>query len=60
LTSQVSYMDNSIASMQRRLVNREITLSKQFTALDTLISSMEGTSEFLTLQLEAFRATDNN
>ncbi len=59
LTSQVSYMDNSIASMQRRLVNREITLGKQFTALDTLMAGMEATSGFLTQQLEAFRATDS-
>ncbi|MDQ7075442.1 MAG: flagellar filament capping protein FliD [Gammaproteobacteria bacterium] len=59
LGNQIKYMDTSIESMQRRLVNREITLSKQFTALDTLIAGMEATSGFLTQQLESLQASDN-
>jgi len=59
LDNQVNHMDNSIVSMQRRLVNREITLGKQFTALDTLMAGLEATSGFLTQQLDAFQATDN-
>ncbi|MDQ7015119.1 MAG: flagellar filament capping protein FliD [Gammaproteobacteria bacterium] len=58
LNSQVRYMDSSIESMNRRLVSREITMTKQFTALDTLIANMDATSGFLTQQLESMQAMD--
>lgn len=51
LNTRISTVDDRISSAERRLQLTEKRLRSQFTALDTLLGQLNGTSSFLTQQL---------
>ncbi|MBL1456613.1 MULTISPECIES: flagellar filament capping protein FliD [unclassified Methylophaga] len=51
LKTQVEGIDDQILRMEDRLISVEARIRAQFTALDTLVSSLNNTSSFLTQQL---------
>jgi len=51
LNDRISTVDDRITSAERRLQITEKRLRSQFTALDTLLGQLNGTSSFLTQQL---------
>jgi len=51
LNTRISSVDDRISSAERRLQLTEKRLRSQFTALDTLLGKLNGTSSFLTQQL---------
>lgn len=51
INASIKNLDNRRQEMQRRLVDVETRIRAQFTALDTLVSKMNTTSQFLTQQL---------
>jgi flagellar hook-associated protein 2 len=51
LKTQVKGMDEQILRMEDRMISVEARIRAQFTALDTLVSSLNNTSSFLTQQL---------
>jgi len=51
ITSNISRIDDKIIEMEARLEKREETLRKQFTVMESLVSSMNAQSSFLTQQL---------
>jgi len=53
LNSSIDRMDQRISDMEYRLELREQRLFNQFTALDTLMGQLQGTSAFLSQQLAA-------
>jgi len=53
LNSRIDTVDQRILDMEFRLELREQRLLSQFTALDTLMGELQGTSAFLTQQLAA-------
>jgi len=53
LNSRINATDDRIFEMEFRLGLREKTLLDQFNALDTLMGTLQGTSDFLTQQLAA-------
>ena len=53
LNSRINTVDDRIFEMEFRLGLREKTLLDQFNALDTLMGTLQGTSDFLTQQLAA-------
>ena len=42
-----------------RMASLEERYTKQFTAMDTLVSQLQGTSDFLTNQMDAIKAAAN-
>ena len=53
LNSRIDVTDQRISDMEYRLELREQRLRDQFTALDTLMGQLQGTSDFLSQQLAA-------
>jgi flagellar hook-associated protein 2 len=53
LNDRINSVDDRIFDMEFRLGLREKTLLDQFSALDTLMGQLQGTSDFLTRQLAA-------
>ncbi len=53
LTSRIDSTNDRIANMEYRLELREQRIRDQFTALDTLMGELQGTSNFLSQQLAA-------
>jgi flagellar hook-associated protein 2 len=53
LNNRINAVDDRIFEMEFRLGLREKTLLDQFNALDTLMGTLQGTSDFLTQQLAA-------
>ena len=51
LKTQVEGIDDQILRMEDRMISVEARIRAQFTALDTLVSSLNNTSSFLTQQL---------
>lgn len=51
LNTQVKGIDEQILRMEDRMISVEARIRAQFTALDTLVSSLNNTSSFLTQQL---------
>jgi len=51
LNTQVEGIDDQILRMEDRMISVEARIRAQFTALDTLVSSLNNTSSFLTQQL---------
>lgn len=55
--AQISRLDDSITAMQTRLDKRQEMLEAQFTAMETLISSLNTTGDFLTSFFESYSST---
>jgi len=60
LNDRVNTVDDRIFEMEFRLGLREKTLLDQFNALDTLMGTLQGTSDFLTQQLAALPTIQNS
>jgi flagellar hook-associated protein 2 len=54
LAHQSDTLDQAQIDLDRRLANEQSMYQAQFTALDTLLSSLKSTSNFLTQQMAAF------
>lgn len=54
---QISRLDDSITAMQTRLDKRQETLEAQFTAMETLISSLNSQGDFLTSFFESYNSS---
>ena len=50
-TSQIKLIDDRITQMESRLADRELTLRKRFTAMETALSNMQALSNALASQL---------
>lgn len=59
LNSRIDVTGQRIADMEFRLELREQRLRNQFTALDTLMGQLQGTSDFLSQQLAALPTLSN-
>ncbi len=53
INSSIKRMDNRIESMEARLVQREKTLRSQFTSMETLVSSLNAQSSYLSQQMSS-------
>jgi flagellar hook-associated protein 2 len=51
----IAGIDTQIDRIEQRLEQREIAIRAQFTALETLVSSMNSTSDYLTQQTESWK-----
>ncbi|TAK89942.1 MAG: flagellar hook protein FliD [Burkholderiaceae bacterium] len=60
LNASISDIDKQQTALQNRLIQVEARYRAQFTALDTMISSMNQTSSFLTQQLASLSALSNS
>ncbi len=60
LTASVKTIQNQSDVVSRRLTSIEARYRKQFTALDSLMSSMTATSNYLTTQLANLPSTSSN
>lgn len=56
LNAKIKSLNDDAAKLQARLTTIEANYRQQFTALDTLMSSMQATSSYLTQQLAALSA----
>ncbi len=54
---QISRLDDSITAMQTRLDKRQEMLEAQFTAMETLISSLNSQGDFLTSFFESYNSS---
>ena len=59
LKTQVEGIDDQILRMEDRMISVEARIRAQFTALDTLVSSLNNTSSFLTQQLASLNNSNN-
>lgn len=59
LNTQVEGIDDQILRMEDRMISVEARIRAQFTALDTLVSSLNNTSSFLTQQLASLNNSKN-
>ena len=59
LNTQVKSIDEQILRMEDRMISVEARIRAQFTALDTLVSSLNNTSSFLTQQLASLNNRNN-
>lgn len=59
LKTQVEGIDEQILRMEDRMISVEARIRAQFTALDTLVSSLNNTSSFLTQQLASLNNSNN-
>ena len=57
IDSQISRLDVSIENMQTRLEKRQETLEAQFTAMETLISTLNSQADFLTAFFENYSSS---
>jgi flagellar hook-associated protein 2 len=57
ISASIKSVNKRTLDMNRRLTNIETRYRAQFTALDTLVSSMQKTSSFLTQQLANLPST---
>jgi len=53
LNSQIRTMDNQVAALQRRVAAYKESLVRQFTAMETTISNLKSTGNFLAAQLSS-------
>jgi flagellar hook-associated protein 2 len=60
LRGQISLNEKSQESMERRLTQTEERLRRQYQALDTAMSSLSGTADYLTQQLTLIANTSSN
>ncbi|MCL5974798.1 MAG: flagellar filament capping protein FliD [Gammaproteobacteria bacterium] len=60
LKTQVKGIDEQILRMEDRLISVEARIRAQFSALDTLVSSLNNTSSFLTQQLASLNNSRKN
>lgn len=60
LRGQISLNEKSQESMERRLAQTEERLRRQYQALDTAMSSLSGTADYLTQQLTLIANTSSN
>ena len=60
LKGQLSLNGKSQESMQRRLAQTEERLRRQYQALDTAMSSLSGTADYLTQQLALIANNSSN
>jgi flagellar hook-associated protein 2 len=56
LNSTTSRLNDSIGALERRLETVQARYEKQFAGLETLLSSMTATSDYLTRQLDSLKA----
>ncbi|MCB2427795.1 flagellar filament capping protein FliD [Methylophaga pinxianii] len=59
LKTQVEGIDDQILRLEDRMISVEERIRAQFTALDTLVSSLNNTSNFLTQQLASLNNSNN-
>lgn len=59
LKTQVEGIDDQILRMEDRMISVEARIRAQFTALDSLVSSLNNTSSFLTQQLASLNNNNN-
>ena len=52
-------LEDDKLSIIARMESREERYTKQFTAMDTLVSQLQGTSDFLSNQMDALKAQAN-
>ena len=58
-TSSLDDIADDRLEVVARMESLEERYTKQFTAMDTLVSQLQGTSDFLTNQMDAIKAAAN-
>jgi len=60
LNSSVKNTDRRISSFERRLTIKEVTLAKQFSAMEDILAKLQARGDFLTQQLASITSLANN